>query len=55
LIFYLAEKNKVKVKKTEAQAVFPAILLCARAVEESQIFYLQTPSRTMHRVIFGQD
>lgn len=51
LIFNSAEKKKIKMQKAEAQAVFSALLLCARALEEPQVFDMQTPSRTMHRVI----
>ena len=52
LIFYSAEKNELKMQKAEAQAGSSAILLCARALEKLQVFYLQTPSRTMHRVMW---
>lgn len=47
----LCRENKLKMQKTEAQTLFSAILLCARAPEEPQVFHLQTPSRTMCRVI----
>lgn len=48
---YSEEENTIKMQKTETQVVFSAILLCARALEKLQVFYLQIPSRTMHRVV----
>lgn len=51
LLFCSAEKNKIKTRKAKAQTLFSAVLPCARALEESQVFHVQTPSRIMCRVI----